>query len=63
MPPSSESAERYGFGFDAQEARLSALRPPQEFFDYNRVSRPADFSQATSVRPPSRGDPRRQRRR
>ncbi|EIN11882.1 prenylated rab acceptor PRA1 [Punctularia strigosozonata HHB-11173 SS5] len=31
-----------------REARMSALRPPQEFFDYNRVSRPADFNQATS---------------
>ncbi|KAI0645669.1 prenylated rab acceptor PRA1 [Trametes maxima] len=30
-----------------RESRLSALRPPTEFFDYNRVSRPADLNQAT----------------
>ncbi|KAI0775688.1 prenylated rab acceptor PRA1 [Trametes elegans] len=30
-----------------RETRLSALRPPSEFFDYNRVSRPADLNQAT----------------
>ncbi|KAI0374065.1 prenylated rab acceptor PRA1 [Pilatotrama ljubarskyi] len=30
-----------------RETRLSALRPPTEFFDFNRVSRPADLSQAT----------------
>ncbi|KZV74435.1 prenylated rab acceptor PRA1 [Peniophora sp. CONT] len=29
-----------------RETRLSALRPPQEFFDYNRISRPTDFSVA-----------------
>ncbi|KAI0315955.1 prenylated rab acceptor PRA1 [Amylostereum chailletii] len=29
-----------------RETRLSALRPPAEFFDHNRVSRPADFSVA-----------------
>lgn len=32
-----------------QETRLSALRPPNEFFDHNRVSRPADFTQAVQV--------------
>jgi len=31
-----------------RETRLSALRPPSEFFDYQRISRPADFNQATS---------------
>lgn len=31
-----------------RETRLSALRGPQEFFDIQRVSRPADMSQATS---------------
>ncbi|KDQ57827.1 hypothetical protein JAAARDRAFT_35520 [Jaapia argillacea MUCL 33604] len=31
-----------------RESRLSALRSPAEFFDYNRVSRPADFTQATT---------------
>ncbi|KAA1474234.1 prenylated rab acceptor PRA1 [Dentipellis sp. KUC8613] len=31
-----------------RETRLSALRPPNEFFDHNRVSRPADFNQAVS---------------
>ncbi|CAL1707353.1 unnamed protein product [Somion occarium] len=30
-----------------REARLSALRGPQEFFDHHRLSRPADMSQAT----------------
>jgi hypothetical protein len=34
-----------------QETRLSALRPPSEFFDYHRLSRPADMNQATSVCP------------
>ncbi|EIM81141.1 prenylated rab acceptor PRA1 [Stereum hirsutum FP-91666 SS1] len=29
-----------------RETRLSALRPPNEFFDHNRVSRPADLNQA-----------------
>lgn len=33
-----------------QEARLSALRPPSEFFDHTRISRPADLNQATHVR-------------
>ena len=32
-----------------QETRLSAIRPPSEFFDYHRISRPADLNQATSV--------------
>lgn len=32
-----------------QETRLSALRPPTEFFDFHRISRPADLNQATSV--------------
>jgi hypothetical protein len=32
-----------------QETRLSALRPPSEFFDHQRISRPADLNQATSV--------------
>lgn len=32
-----------------QETRLSGLRPLSEFFDYHRISRPADFNQATSV--------------
>ncbi|KAF8813807.1 prenylated rab acceptor PRA1 [Phlegmacium glaucopus] len=31
-----------------RETRLSGLRPPAEFFDYHRISRPADFNQATS---------------
>ncbi|KAI0328616.1 prenylated rab acceptor PRA1 [Cubamyces sp. BRFM 1775] len=30
-----------------REARLSALRPPSEFFDHTRISRPADLNQAT----------------
>ncbi|ESK96569.1 prenylated rab acceptor 1 [Moniliophthora roreri MCA 2997] len=30
-----------------RETRLSALRPPTEFFDFHRVSRPADLNQAT----------------
>lgn len=33
----------------SQETRLSALRSPAEFLDYQRVSRPADISTATSV--------------
>ncbi|KAL7281704.1 hypothetical protein ACG7TL_005022 [Trametes sanguinea] len=33
-----------------QETRLSALRPPSEFFDHTRISRPADLNQATHVR-------------
>lgn len=35
-----------------QETRLSALRGPAEFFDYNRISRPADLNQTTHVRNP-----------
>ncbi|KAI0790813.1 prenylated rab acceptor PRA1 [Abortiporus biennis] len=31
-----------------RESRLSALRPPSEFFDHHRLSRPADMNQATS---------------
>ncbi|PPQ99439.1 hypothetical protein CVT24_005246 [Panaeolus cyanescens] len=31
-----------------KETRLSGLRPPTEFFDVQRISRPADFNQATS---------------
>jgi len=31
-----------------RETRLSALRSPGEFFDYQRISRPADLNQATS---------------
>jgi hypothetical protein len=31
-----------------RETRLSALRPPTEFFDVHRFSRPADLNQATS---------------
>jgi len=31
-----------------RETRLSALRPPSEFFDHHRISRPADVNQATS---------------
>jgi len=31
-----------------RETRLSALRTPQEFFDVNRISRPADLNTATS---------------
>ncbi|KZP34365.1 prenylated rab acceptor PRA1 [Athelia psychrophila] len=31
-----------------RETRLSALRPPSEFFDVQRISRPADLNQATS---------------
>ncbi|PIL36161.1 hypothetical protein GSI_01821 [Ganoderma sinense ZZ0214-1] len=30
-----------------RETRFSALRAPTEFFDFNRVSRPADLNQAT----------------
>ncbi|KAI0823727.1 prenylated rab acceptor PRA1 [Trametes gibbosa] len=30
-----------------RETRMSALRGPAEFFDYNRVSRPADLNTAT----------------
>lgn len=37
-----------------QETRLSNIRGPAEFFDYNRVSRPADLNQTTHVRTPSR---------
>jgi hypothetical protein len=29
---------------------MSALRPPQEFFDFNRVSRPTDLNTAVTVR-------------
>ncbi|KAJ8590229.1 prenylated rab acceptor PRA1 [Rhizopogon salebrosus TDB-379] len=31
-----------------RETRLSTLRPPTEFFDFHRISRPADFNQAVS---------------
>ncbi|KAI0093239.1 prenylated rab acceptor PRA1 [Irpex rosettiformis] len=31
-----------------RETRLSALRSPTEFFDFHRISRPADMNQATS---------------
>ncbi|KAG6833529.1 hypothetical protein H0H87_005180 [Tephrocybe sp. NHM501043] len=31
-----------------RETRLSGLRSPTEFFDYHRISRPADLNQATS---------------
>ncbi|KAF9010529.1 prenylated rab acceptor PRA1 [Cyathus striatus] len=31
-----------------RETRLSGLRPPTEFFDYHRISRPADMNEATS---------------
>ncbi|PCH43799.1 prenylated rab acceptor PRA1 [Wolfiporia cocos MD-104 SS10] len=31
-----------------RETRLSALRPVTEFFDFNRVSRPADLNTATT---------------
>jgi len=31
-----------------REQRLSALRSPTEFFDFHRISRPADLTQATS---------------
>ncbi|KAH7888510.1 prenylated rab acceptor PRA1 [Phlebopus sp. FC_14] len=31
-----------------RETRLSALRPPTEFFDFHRISRPADTNQAVS---------------
>lgn len=33
-----------------QETRLSTLRTPAEFFDIHRISRPADFNTAFSVR-------------
>jgi hypothetical protein len=33
-----------------QETRLSTLRTPAEFFDVHRISRPADFNTAVSVR-------------
>ena len=32
-----------------QETRLSGFRSPMEFFDFNRLSRPADLSTAVSV--------------
>jgi PRA1 family protein 1 len=32
-----------------QETRLAGIRSPVEFFDYQRISRPADLNQATSV--------------
>ncbi|OAX40095.1 prenylated rab acceptor PRA1 [Rhizopogon vinicolor AM-OR11-026] len=31
-----------------RETRLSTLRPPTEFFDFHRISRPADLTQAVS---------------
>lgn len=31
-----------------RETRLSAVRPPTEFFDIHRISRPADVNQAVS---------------
>lgn len=31
-----------------RETRLSGLRPPTEFFDFTRISRPADMNSATS---------------
>ncbi|PPR05856.1 hypothetical protein CVT26_010136 [Gymnopilus dilepis] len=31
-----------------RETRLSGLRPATEFFDFQRISRPADMNQATS---------------
>ncbi|KAL4080241.1 PRA1 family protein-domain-containing protein [Scleroderma yunnanense] len=31
-----------------RETRLSALRPPTEFFDFHRISRPGDVNQAVS---------------
>ncbi|EJU04369.1 prenylated rab acceptor PRA1 [Dacryopinax primogenitus] len=31
-----------------RETRLSALKGPGEFFDYHRISRPADMNEATS---------------
>jgi len=31
-----------------RETRLSNLRPVSEFFDFHRISKPADFNQATS---------------
>jgi hypothetical protein len=44
---------------DSQDTRLSALRPPSEFFDPNRITRPADLNQAVSVRwIPSRLSPK-----
>ncbi|KAJ8469159.1 hypothetical protein ONZ45_g972 [Pleurotus djamor] len=30
-----------------RQTKLSAIRSPQEFFDYQRVSRPSDFNEAT----------------
>ena len=35
--------------FCVQETRLNGFRSPMEFFDFNRLSRPADFSTAVSV--------------
>ncbi|KAG6898161.1 hypothetical protein C0992_004148 [Termitomyces sp. T32_za158] len=32
-----------------RETKFSGIRSPAEFFDYHRISRPADFNQATSV--------------
>ena len=41
---------RFALGLNRlQETRLSGLRPLTEFFDYHRISRPADLNQATSV--------------
>ena len=35
--------------FFVQESRLNGFRSPMEFFDFNRLSRPADFNTAVSV--------------
>jgi len=37
-----------GYLKSVRETRLSALRGPGEFFDYHRISRPADMNEATS---------------
>ncbi|CDO70592.1 hypothetical protein BN946_scf184656.g7 [Trametes cinnabarina] len=52
---SRQSTHAYdlSLGSILQETRLSALRPPSEFFDHTRISRPADLNQATHVRNPA----------
>lgn len=40
---------RYFGDCSLQETRLSGFRSPMEFFDFHRLSRPADFNTAVSV--------------
>lgn len=35
-----------------RQEKLSTLRPLSEFFDHQRISRPADLNEATQVRMP-----------